>query len=118
MSPLESSFSHPPPSSPTVPRVFRDKWEGSDLDTWAREVNGIKVVRRAGEATNNSLGALPELMTEPTDGLVNGTKLLNCTNMTRGRRDGILKNERSRTVIKVGSHALKGVWYGVMFSIP
>lgn len=30
--------------------------------------------------------------------------------MSRGRRDGILKNERGRVVVKVGAMHLKGVW--------
>ena len=42
---------------------------------------------------------------------VNGTKLLNIGGLTRGRRDGILKNEKERNVIKHGPLNLKGVWY-------
>lgn len=42
--------------------------------------------------------------------MINGTKLLNVTGMSRGKRDGILKNEKSRVVVKVGSMHLKGVW--------
>lgn len=42
--------------------------------------------------------------------MVNGTKLLNVVGMSRGRRDGILKNERGRVVVKVGAMHLKGVW--------
>ncbi|KAG4087467.1 hypothetical protein H8356DRAFT_1316077 [Neocallimastix lanati (nom. inval.)] len=41
---------------------------------------------------------------------VNGTKLLNIGGLTRGRRDGILKNEKERNVIKHGPLNLKGVW--------
>ncbi|OLL22070.1 Cell pattern formation-associated protein stuA, partial [Neolecta irregularis DAH-3] len=41
---------------------------------------------------------------------INGTKLLNVTGMSRGRRDGILKGEKERYVIKVGAMHLKGVW--------
>ena len=41
---------------------------------------------------------------------INGTKLLNVTGMTRGRRDGILKSEKVRHVVKVGPMHLKGVW--------
>lgn len=32
--------------------------------------------------------------------------------MTRGRRDGILKSEKVRNVVKIGPMHLKGVWYG------
>jgi protein SOK2 len=42
--------------------------------------------------------------------MVNGTKLLNVTGMSRGKRDGILKNEHARVVVKVGPMHLKGVW--------
>ena len=42
--------------------------------------------------------------------MINGTKLLNVAQMTRGRRDGILKSEKVRHVVKIGSMHLKGVW--------
>jgi protein SOK2 len=42
--------------------------------------------------------------------MINGTKLLNVAGMSRGKRDGILKNERGRVVVKVGAMHLKGVW--------
>lgn len=42
--------------------------------------------------------------------MVNGTKLLNVSGMSRGKRDGILKNEKARVVVKVGPMHLKGVW--------
>lgn len=42
--------------------------------------------------------------------MINGTKLLNVAQMTRGRRDGILKLEKVRHVVKIGSMHLKGVW--------
>lgn len=41
---------------------------------------------------------------------INCTKLLNVTEMTRGRRDGVLKNEKLRNIVKRGSVQLKGVW--------
>ncbi|AOA64471.1 Transcriptional activator [Komagataella phaffii CBS 7435] len=41
---------------------------------------------------------------------VNATKLLNLTGMRRGRRDGILKLEKQRQVVKTGTIDLKGVW--------
>jgi protein SOK2 len=43
--------------------------------------------------------------------MINGTKLLNVVGMSRGKRDGILKNEKGRVVVKVGAMHLKGVWY-------
>ncbi|KAH6856682.1 transcription regulator HTH, apses-type DNA-binding domain-containing protein [Chaetomium sp. MPI-CAGE-AT-0009] len=42
--------------------------------------------------------------------MINGTKLLNVAGMTRGRRDGILKSERARHIVKSGSSHLKGIW--------
>jgi len=42
--------------------------------------------------------------------MINGTKLLNVAGMTRGRRDGILKSEKTRHVVKIGPMHLKGVW--------
>ena len=45
--------------------------------------------------------------------MINGTKLLNVAGMTRGRRDGILKSEKTRHVVKIGPMHLKGVWYGL-----
>lgn len=41
---------------------------------------------------------------------INGTKLLNVASMTRGRRDGLLKSEKNRKVVKIGPMHLKGVW--------
>lgn len=43
--------------------------------------------------------------------MINGTKLLNVAGMTRGRRDGILKSEKVRHIVKIGPMHLKGVWY-------
>jgi len=43
--------------------------------------------------------------------MINGTKLLNVAGMTRGRRDGILKAEKNKKVVKIGPMHLKGVWY-------
>ncbi len=51
-------------------------------------------------------------LTRLTDNhMINGTKLLNVAGMTRGRRDGILKSEKTRHVVKIGPMHLKGVWY-------
>ena len=47
----------------------------------------------------------------PDNHMINGTKLLNVAGMTRGRRDGILKSEKVRHVVKIGPMHLKGVWY-------
>ena len=67
-------------------------WEEMKTTVWQIEVEGCYVARRQ---DNNQ---------------INGTKLLNITKITRGKRDGILKNEKLRSVVKVGTISLKGVW--------
>lgn len=78
------------------------------------DCRGICVARRQGQ-----YGQIVEhLLTMQTDilhyiidnNMINGTKLLNVAGMSRGKRDGILKNERGRVVVKVGAMHLKGVW--------
>lgn len=59
-------------------------------------------------------GSVPRaesLTPSPDNHMINGTKLLNVAGMTRGRRDGILKSEKMRHVVKIGPMHLKGVWY-------
>ncbi|PVU93637.1 hypothetical protein BB561_003132 [Smittium simulii] len=73
-------------------RTDRKYWEDEKTDTFNIEYNNVTVSRRI---DNN---------------MINGTKLLNVTGMTRGKRDGILKNEKSRVVVKTGAMYLKGVW--------
>ena len=59
-----------------------------------------------------SIEAPEHWLTSITDNhFINGTKLLNVAGMTRGRRDGILKSEKTRSVVKIGPMHLKGVWY-------
>ncbi|CAI4046281.1 hypothetical protein SUVZ_11G1690 [Saccharomyces uvarum] len=74
------------------PRVITTMWEDESTICYQVEANGISVVRRA------------------DNDMINGTKLLNVTKMTRGRRDGILRSEKIREVVKIGSMHLKGVW--------
>ncbi len=74
------------------PRVTTTMWEDEKTLCYQVDANGVSVVRRA---DNN---------------MINGTKLLNVAHMTRGRRDGILKSEKIRDVVKIGSMHLKGVW--------
>jgi len=50
--------------------------------------------------------------------MINGTKLLNVAGMTRGRRDGILKSEKQKHVVKIGPMHLKGVWYASFLQVP
>ncbi|CCE78521.1 Piso0_001146 [Millerozyma farinosa CBS 7064] len=79
-------------SKPVKPRIATTYWEDENTVCYQVEARGILVSRR--EDTN----------------FVNGTKLLNVAGMTRGKRDGILKTEKTKSVIKVGTMNLKGVW--------
>ncbi|KAF9931260.1 hypothetical protein BGZ67_005414 [Mortierella alpina] len=90
----------PPPPAP-VPshdlpplrtRLTNTIWEDEHTFCYQVDVKGVCVARRA------------------DNHMVNGTKLLNVVGMSRGKRDGILKNEKGRVVVKVGAMHLKGVW--------
>ncbi|KAG2734421.1 hypothetical protein G9P44_002427 [Scheffersomyces stipitis] len=80
---------YPDVAKPKIATVF---WEDEKTICYQVRARGVLVSRR--EDTN----------------FVNGTKLLNVIGMTRGKRDGILKTEKTRNVVKVGSMNLKGVW--------
>ncbi|KAG0003137.1 hypothetical protein BGZ65_001993 [Modicella reniformis] len=89
----------PPPSAPMpheLPplrtRLTNTIWEDEHTFCYQVDVKGVCVARRA------------------DNHMVNGTKLLNVVGMSRGKRDGILKNEKGRVVVKVGAMHLKGVW--------
>ncbi|PYH40123.1 cell pattern formation-associated protein stuA, partial [Aspergillus saccharolyticus JOP 1030-1] len=79
-----------PPGS--KPRVTATLWEDEGSLCYQVEAKGVCVARREDNA------------------MINGTKLLNVAGMTRGRRDGILKSEKLRHVVKIGPMHLKGVW--------
>ncbi|KAK8437603.1 apses transcription factor-like protein StuA [Phyllosticta citricarpa] len=74
------------------PRVTATLWEDEGSLCFQVEARGVCVARRE------------------DDHFINGTKLLNVAGMTRGRRDGILKSEKTRRVVKIGPMHLKGVW--------
>jgi len=74
------------------PKITATLWEDEGTLCFQVEINGICVARRE------------------DNHMINGTKLLNVAQMTRGRRDGILKSEKIRNVVKVGPMHLKGVW--------
>ncbi|KAI0114536.1 apses-domain-containing protein [Nemania sp. FL0031] len=74
------------------PRVTATLWEDEGSLCFQVEARGICVARRE------------------DNHMINGTKLLNVAGMTRGRRDGILKSEKIRHVVKIGPMHLKGVW--------
>lgn len=80
----------PPPNF--KPKITTTLWEDEGTLCFQVEARGICVARRE---DNN---------------MINGTKLLNVSGMTRGRRDGILKGEKVRHVVKAGAMHLKGVW--------
>lgn len=90
--------SHPQDSTGQVappnhkPKVTATLWEDEGTICFQVECDGLCVARR----DDNSF--------------INGTKLLNVAGMTRGRRDGILKSEKTRQVVKIGPMHLKGVW--------
>lgn len=90
MQPHDPTGQFPPPGM--KPRVTTTLWEDEGTLCFQVEAKGVCVARR-----------------EDND-MVNGTKLLNVAGMTRGRRDGILKSEKQRHVVKVGAMHLKGVW--------
>ncbi|KAH7348716.1 hypothetical protein BKA65DRAFT_501222 [Rhexocercosporidium sp. MPI-PUGE-AT-0058] len=74
------------------PRVTATLWEDEGTLCFQVDVKGTCVARRE------------------DNHMVNGTKLLNVAGMTRGRRDGILKSEKQKHVVKIGPMHLKGVW--------
>ncbi|UNI20729.1 hypothetical protein JDV02_006794 [Purpureocillium takamizusanense] len=87
---FDTSGQQPPPGM--KPRVTATLWEDEGSLCFQVEARGICVARRE------------------DNHMINGTKLLNVAGMTRGRRDGILKSEKVRHVVKIGPMHLKGVW--------
>ncbi|KAJ2731824.1 hypothetical protein IW152_004267 [Coemansia sp. BCRC 34962] len=77
---------------PPRARLTTTLWEDEQTLVYQVDCRGICVARRH------------------DDNMINGTKLLNVVGMSRGKRDGILKNEKGRRVVKVGPMHLKGVW--------
>ncbi|KAI8379893.1 hypothetical protein EDC96DRAFT_589071 [Choanephora cucurbitarum] len=74
------------------PKVTTNFWEDEGTACFQVDAKGVCVARRQ------------------DNDMINGTKLLNVAGMSRGKRDGILKNEKGRVVVKVGAMHLKGVW--------
>ncbi|GMF06246.1 unnamed protein product [Ambrosiozyma monospora] len=67
-------------------------WDEENILCYEVEINGVPVLRRS---DNN---------------YVNSTKLLNSTLMTRGRRDGILKGEMTKMIVRSGPMKFIGIW--------
>lgn len=87
-----NQLSYQSPPKHVKPRIATTVWDDENTICYQVEAQGILVSRR--QDTN----------------YVNGTKLLNLAGMSRGKRDGILKSEKVKTVIKMGTMNLKGVW--------
>jgi protein SOK2 len=97
----------PPPGM--KPRVTATLWEDEGTLCFQVDVKGTCVARREGKSCATTYSQA--LMLFPDNHMINGTKLLNVAGMTRGRRDGILKSEKMKHVVKIGPMHLKGVWY-------
>lgn len=100
----------------TKPRVTATLWEDEGSLCFQVEAKGVCVARREGMILTRSIHERRgkrsdiDVFVFPDNHMINGTKLLNVAGMTRGRRDGILKSEKVRQVVKIGPMHLKGVW--------
>ncbi|KAL0142991.1 apses-type HTH transcription regulator, partial [Mucor lusitanicus] len=91
-SPPNMSFSGYNNSPMQRPKLTTTVWEDEGTLCYQVDAKSVCVARRQ------------------DNDMINGTKLLNVVGMSRGKRDGILKNEKGRVVVKVGAMHLKGVW--------
>lgn len=109
---LDTTGQHPPPGM--KPRVTATLWEDEGSLCFQVEARGICVARREGMFDRCQVWLMCDSeanIAHADNHMINGTKLLNVAGMTRGRRDGILKSEKVRHVVKIGPMHLKGVWY-------
>ena len=106
----------PPPGM--KPRVTATLWEDEGTFFFQVDVKGTCVARREGKSCATFPYIHGVLMVFPDNHMINGTKLLNVAGMTRGRRDGILKSEKMKHVVKIGPMHLKGVWYILTYLDP
>lgn len=101
-----------PPPSPR-PKITTNIWEDEGTLCFQVDAKGVCVARRQGMCLLFififNLYIFIHFFLKDND-MINGTKLLNVVGMSRGKRDGILKNEKGRVVVKVGAMHLKGVW--------
>jgi protein SOK2 len=93
-----------------MPRVTATLWEGEGSLCFHVEARSVCVARREGSKRVSALQVSICLLTFVDNHMINGTKLLNVAGMTRARRDGILRSEKVRHVVKIGPMHLKGVW--------
>jgi len=92
------------------PRVTATLWEDEGSLCFQVEAKGVCVARREGTFVLLHSPFQAKANQKQDNHMINGTKLLNVAGMTRGRRDGILKSEKTRHVVKIGPMHLKGVW--------
>lgn len=92
------------------PRVTATLWEDEGSLCFQVEAKGVCVARREGASWPLPFSTHTHTNVDADNHMINGTKLLNVAGMTRGRRDGILKSEKTRHVVKIGPMHLKGVW--------
>jgi protein SOK2 len=104
------SFDHTGQVAPPgmKPRVTATLWEDEGSLCFQVEAKGVCVARREGMYYLQPTKGITNFLLD--NHMINGTKLLNVAGMTRGRRDGILKSEKTRHVVKIGPMHLKGVW--------
>ncbi|XBW36972.1 hypothetical protein QEN19_002552 [Hanseniaspora menglaensis] len=81
-----------PSKNPNARKVFAKYWSSDGVFYYCMKINNVHVCRRS------------------NDSYVNGTKLLNAANLTRGRRDGLLKKASNKFIVRSGIAALRGVW--------
>lgn len=93
------------------PKITTNVWEDEGTMCYQVDAKGICVARRQGICLlfTPIMYNFKYIFCLDND-MINGTKLLNVVGMSRGKRDGILKNEKGRVVVKVGAMHLKGVW--------
>ncbi|PVV01398.1 hypothetical protein BB560_004182, partial [Smittium megazygosporum] len=87
--PLETNGALPIPRPQGIKKRF---WAEEGIDTLGISFDNVTITRRM---DNN---------------MVNGTKLLNLAGLSRGKRDGILKKEPEKLIVKSGKMSFKGVW--------
>lgn len=73
-------------------KVFAKYWSTDGIFYYCMKINNVSVCRRS------------------NDSYINGTKLLNAANLTRGRRDGMLKKTKDKFIVRNGIAPLRGVW--------
>lgn len=120
-----SHYNHVPPLLPKPaeplqlirwqqrPKFATCFWKEENTLCYLVDANNVCVARRQGNNQKKPkiFAICSFLCVHIVDNdMVNGTKLLNAIGMSRGKRDGILKHDKTRVVVKSGSIHLKGVW--------